>query len=80
MQRQGRRIFVRETSTLSHSLTWKEYRTCCSKWLTLECGVAPVILFVDDLGYNEINTGAHAPVSGGYSGYGGKVATPHIER
>jgi hypothetical protein len=39
-----------------------------------------VILFVDDLGYNEINTGTHAPASGGYSGYGGRVVTPHIER
>jgi hypothetical protein len=39
-----------------------------------------VILFVDDLGYNEINTGDHAPPSGGYSGYGGKTQTPHIER
>jgi hypothetical protein len=39
-----------------------------------------VILFVDDLGYNEINTGLHAPSSGGYSGYGGKVQTPAIER
>ena len=39
-----------------------------------------VILFVDDLGYNEINTGAHAPASGGYSGYGGDVMTPNIER
>jgi hypothetical protein len=39
-----------------------------------------VILFVDDLGYNEINTGTHAPASGGYSGYAGRVVTPHIER
>jgi hypothetical protein len=39
-----------------------------------------VILFVDDLGYNEINTGKHAPPSGGYSGYGGQTQTPHVER
>ena len=25
-----------------------------------------LILFVDDLGYNEINLGAHTPPSGGY--------------
>jgi arylsulfatase A len=37
-----------------------------------------LILFVDDLGYNEINTGEHAPSSGGYGGYGGAVQTPHV--
>ena len=37
-----------------------------------------VILFVDDLGYNEINLGAAAPAAGGYSGYNGSVQTPHL--
>jgi hypothetical protein len=37
-----------------------------------------LILFVDDLGYNEINLGAHKPASGGYGGYGGKTQTPHV--
>ena len=39
-----------------------------------------LILFVDDLGYNEINLGKHAPQGGGYSGYGGAVQTPHVAR
>ena len=37
-----------------------------------------LILFVDDLGYNEISLGEHKPPSGGYSGYGGKTQTPHV--
>ena len=37
-----------------------------------------LILFVDDLGYNEINLGDAAPPTGGYTGYGGRVKTPAL--
>lgn len=39
-----------------------------------------LILFVDDLGYNEINLGDAAPPAGGYTGYGGRVKTPALAR
>ena len=39
-----------------------------------------MILFVDDLGYNEINLGDAAPPAGGYTGYGGRVKTPALAR
>ena len=42
-----------------------------------------LILFVDDLGFNEINLGSSRPaavrVTGGYTGYGGRVSTPSLE-
>ena len=38
-----------------------------------------LVLFVDDLGYNEINLHpASRPRAGGYSGYGGRVQTPEF--
>lgn len=38
-----------------------------------------LILFVDDLGYNEINLENLAPSTGGYTGYGGRVVTPALK-
>jgi arylsulfatase A-like enzyme len=37
-----------------------------------------LILFVDDLGYNEINLEEMSPPSGGYRGYGNRTQTPHL--
>ena len=38
-----------------------------------------LVLFVDDLGYDEINLApARRPALGGYSGYGGRVQTPAL--
>lgn len=37
-----------------------------------------LLLFVDDLGYNEVNLGEAKPATGGYTGYGGRVQTPAI--
>lgn len=37
-----------------------------------------VILFIDDLGYNEINLEEMAPPGGGYRGYGNRTSTPHL--
>ena len=49
--------------------------------ISMGAGTRPnfLVLFVDDLGYNEINLHpASRPRAGGYSGYGGRVQTPAL--